>query len=84
MKLRKYFLSHRLLYVVELCEELQAGKAEVESQLLSARATISTIADEVNELKAEREAVHELKTHVEEQHKALTDGANQSEKSRSY
>ena len=49
--------------------------------MAAARGTLETLADEVNQLKAEREAVQELKVHVEDQHKALTEGADEAEKS---
>lgn len=68
--------------------ELKSRKQELEADLDTAYEKMSTlvedynrVSEELSSLAVERDAVHELKAHVEQQHQALTDGANQSERS---
>lgn len=68
--------------------ELKSQKTEVEGNLDAAYDKLANlvedynrVSEELSSLTAERDAVHELKAHVEQQHQALTDGANQSERS---
>ncbi|XP_067934998.1 uncharacterized protein [Watersipora subatra] len=73
-------LRSELFEQKKLNEELQTVGGRSEEQLASTQETLAALTEEVNELRAEREAVHQLKDHVEKQHKTLTNGANEAEK----
>lgn len=70
---------------------LQATKNEISAELSGTTQKLSTLANDYNELqkevttlRAEQEAVEELKAHVESQHQALTSGASDAEQSKCY
>lgn len=84
-------MSYFFSVTIETTETLQADKHQLDTELTSARDKLSelledynTLQQEVSQLRGQQEAVDQLRDHVEQQHQALTEGANDAEKGGFY
>lgn len=71
--------------------DLKQQRTQLNDELESRQQKLSSLTDDYNELytevttlRAERDAVQQIKEHVEQQHQILTSQANDSERSKYY